>query len=369
MRIGYMGNIESPNMRVWIEEMRERGADAVALTLNQPSWNVEWAHIEISQPPVRGLGLGRRMIARQVAQLCELRGIDVLHNHGADRYAFWARGSRVRPRVITCWGSDVLRLSTKPIGHRFGVRMALRSADAITVGSQHLLDAAVRAGARKESCLLVGWGVDTASFQRDEQARVRIRGEWGFQDRAVVVSARLHKPLYRIDLIIRAFAVARQRDPKLALVVAGWGSETQRLQTLVDELGLGTDVHFMGRVAGDDWPSMVDVYSGADVFCSIPETDGGPLSVLEAMSCELPAVVSDVPVMREWITHFESGLIWQDGTESGLADLLILAAASDESMGRQARRYVLEHHERTAEMDRVHGLYERLVYDAAHARG
>jgi len=276
--------------------------------------------------------------------------------------SFWARGSGVRPRVVTCWGSDVLRLGTKSLEHRLGVRLALTSADVVTVGSQHLLHAAVRAGAREDRCVLVGWGVDTARFRPDEFARARVRTDWGFQVRDVVLSTRLHKPLYRIDTIIRAFSLAREENPKLALVVAGWGPETEMLEKLVCELGIGEHVRFIGRVSMEDRPSMADVYAGADVFCSIPETDGGPLSVLEAMACELPVVVADIPVMREWISHSRDGYIWSSQTETGLAALLLEAAtAAGREAGRRAREYVKSHHERSVQMDKIHQLYASLV--------
>jgi L-malate glycosyltransferase len=368
VRVGYTGNFESPNTQVWLEEMASRGVEPVAISEERPSWDVEWAPLSISAPKVRGLGLGRIEIARGMASACAQARIDLLHNHQVDHHAVWGVLSRYRPRVITCWGSDVLRLSSRPLRDRLEVRATLRSADAITVGSRHLLDAAVHAGARSRRCVLVGWGADTTDYRRNEGARARIRTDWGFEDRAVVLSARLHKPLYHVDTILRAFALAHDHDARIALVVAGWGPETERLKRLAGELEVEAHVRFVGRISRHGWPSMPDVYSGADVFCSIPETDGGPLSVLEAMACELPVVVRDLPVMREWVSHASNGFIWDDGTDEGLARLLVTAAGADAVVGRQARSYVQAHHERSSEMDTVCELYERLVTRVTQSR-
>ena len=361
MRVGYMGNIEHQNTRVWLEEMAARGVEPVAICETAPSWDVEWAPLRVEPPRVRGLGLGRLSITRNLAAICRDRRLDILHNHQANRHAMWARSSGFRPRVITCWGSDVLLIGEKTREVRAGVRRALSSADAVTVGSHHLLEAAVAAGARRDRCVLVGWGVDTERFQRDETARARIRTEWGFEERIVVLSNRMLKPLYRVDAIVRAFAIARAASPALALVIAGSGPEEEHLRTLSVELGVADDVRFIGLVTRDAWPLMTDVLSGADAYCSVPYSDGGPLSVLEAMSMELPIVASDVPVMREWLIPDKSGILWDGLDEEGLASHILTVASVGDTMGARGRAFVVSHHDRALEMDRVKGMYERLL--------
>ncbi|MBN2839410.1 MAG: glycosyltransferase [Coriobacteriia bacterium] len=360
MRVGFTGNAESPIFRVWVDEMRKRGIDAVAIGPEYPSWDVEWAEIALRPPRIRGVGLGRRDIARQLASICRDGRIDVLHSHEARRHAFWARSSSFRPRVVSCWGSDVLRLHQTPLGHRLGVRMALHSADAVLVGSKVLLRAAVAAGARKSRCHLVGWGVDLEIYQRRPDARARIRAEWGFEDRVVVVSTRQHRPLYRIPLIIEGFAEALRQKPNLALVISGEGPETPRLRVLAESLQLGESVRFIGAVPHDGWPSMADVLSGGDLYCSVPETDGGPLSVLEAMACELPVVASDIGVMREWIEPGVSGVLTQP-TAADVAAAMLAVVSSLPVLSQGARRYVESSHERAREMDAAVDLYVRLV--------
>lgn len=360
MRVGFTGNTESPIFRAWVYEMRARGIDAVAIGPEHPSWDIAWAPIILRPPRVRGLGLGRRDIARQVVAACRDHGIDVLHSHEARRHAFWARSSGFRPRVVSCWGSDVLRLGETPLGHRVGVRMALRSADAVLAGSQVLLEAAVAAGARRSRCRLIGWGVDLDVYRRMPESRARIRAEWGFEDRVVVVSTRQHKPLYRIPLIIEGFAQALQERSDLALVVVGDGPETARAKSRAEELGVSEAVRFVGAVPHDSWPAMPDVLSGGDLYVSVPETDGGPLSVLEAMACELPVVASDIPAMREWIDGEGTGVLVQP-TDAAVAAGILEARDSAEPMGSAARRYVENRHDRRQEMDAAASLYRSLL--------
>ncbi len=360
MRVGFTGNSESPIFRAWVDEMERRGIEPLVISPEKPSWDVEWAQIVLRAPGVRGLGIGRRDIARQMTSVCRESRVDCIHSHEARRHAFWARASGFRPRVVSCWGSDVLRLGETPLGHRIGVNMALHTADAVLVGSNVLLGAAVAAGARRSRCALIGWGVDLDAYRRRVEARERIRAEWGFDNRKVVISTRQHRPLYRISLIIEGFAAAREVEPDLALVVVGEGSETPRLRALAESFDLGMAVRFIGAVPYSGWPTMPDVLSGGDLYCSVPETDGGPLSVLEAMACELPVVASRIPVMTEWIRSGVNGVLVSPSAGDVAAGILETRAALS-VLGKGARAYVESNHDRSREMEAAVELYSRLM--------
>lgn len=361
MRVAYMGNLDSQIARTWIGEMQQRGVEPFALTSKQPSWDIPWTPITPQVPRIKGLGLGRRYLGAQVSKACADLTIDVLHSHEARGHVIWAQTSKFHPHVVSCWGSDVLRLEENSAEHRRRIHQALRQADSVTVGSRDLERAAIAAGARRDRCRLIGWGVDTSRYRRDDAGRSRIRHQWGLENRLVVASTRRHEPLYRIDAIIDAFAAARAADSRLALVIASYGSLSEQLRQQAERLGISDDVRFTGRLPDEGWPRIVDVLRGADAFCSVPETDGGPLSVLEAMACELPVVSRDIPVMQEWINEGVTGLLWSGNDVDVLAGLLVKAVCQREHMGPAARQYVRETHERANEMDKARALYDELA--------
>jgi len=181
------------------------------------------------------------------------------------------------------------------------------------------------------------------------------------EGRTVVLSTRQLYPLYRVDAIVRAAAIAQRSAPDIALVIVGDGPEKDQIEALARELGLTGSCVFTGGIWSNEWPSMPDVYAAADVYCSVAETDGGPLSVLEAMAAELPVIVSDVPVLQQWVGQTGAGLLWEDGTDEGLARLLLKAIESRTDMGKAGRAYVMANHRRSVEMDRVRELYDELV--------
>ncbi len=84
------------------------------------------------------------------------------------------------------------------------------------------------------------------------------------------------------DLLAEAFLAARERDPRLHLVLAGGGPE----ETLLRER-LGEHATFLGWLEGDE---LADAYASADVFLFASRTDTFGQVLLEAQASGLPVV-------------------------------------------------------------------------------
>ncbi|HXY65524.1 MAG TPA: glycosyltransferase family 1 protein [Mycobacterium sp.] len=106
-------------------------------------------------------------------------------------------------------------------------------------------------------------------------------------------------PYKNCEGMLRAWVIARPEIGDRQLVIVG-DSEDQSyvasLRALTDELGIGADVLFVGRVPHDE---TVFFYRAADalVYPSFDETFGLP--ILEAMACGCPVVTSDASSMPE----------------------------------------------------------------------
>jgi glycosyltransferase involved in cell wall biosynthesis len=94
--------------------------------------------------------------------------------------------------------------------------------------------------------------------------------------------------------LLRAVALTRTKHPDVQLWIVGGGPLEFSLRKLSDELAMNDCVTFFGEQT-DVSPFML----AADVFVSSSVTEGLPVSLLEAMSVGLPAVVTDVGGMSE----------------------------------------------------------------------
>ncbi|WP_035358846.1 glycosyltransferase [Edaphobacter aggregans] len=131
-------------------------------------------------------------------------------------------------------------------------------------------------------------------------------------------------PIKSLHTLIRASVLAAPRVPGLRLWIVGHGHERQRLEDLVKELGAGEVVTF--------WGERLDVagfFSVADVYCMSSTSEGLPMSLLQAMSAGLPAIVTDVGGMAEVVKNAHAGLTTPVGDSDAMAEAIV-QMASDE---------------------------------------
>jgi glycosyltransferase involved in cell wall biosynthesis/predicted metal-dependent phosphoesterase TrpH len=119
-------------------------------------------------------------------------------------------------------------------------------------------------------------GVD---FDRFSPAR-RVAGAFG-DGINVMYSGRLTREK-GADLLADAFLAARERDPRLHLVLAGGGPEEDMLRDR-----LGAHATFLGWLEGDE---LADAYASADLFLFASRTDTFGQVLLEAQASGLPVV-------------------------------------------------------------------------------
>jgi glycosyltransferase involved in cell wall biosynthesis len=129
----------------------------------------------------------------------------------------------------------------------------------------------------------------------------------------VVTVARLD-PVKRLDVLLGALA---ELDDVHAIVV-GYGPEERWLKAMVEDLGLGERVRFVGYQQ-DVWPWL----AACDVFALSSDWEGMPNAVLEAMGAGLPVVATAAGGTPDVVVDGETGLLVPPG------DPVALAAALD----------------------------------------
>ena len=211
------------------------------------------------------------------------------------------------PIVLTLWGSDVLVTPHLSRLHRWMVRDALRAAAFWTADSAHVLAEAEKVAevSRPAAHIVIGvdaWPADLSRLWSQKMDRF--------------LTCRLHKPLYRIDSVIQAFAALAPRHPTWCLEVAAAGPETASLQSLAGRLGVADRVQFTGYL---DAAAMARSNQRARVYVSFPSSDGTSVSLLEAMAQGCLPVVSDLPANREWVVDRLNGLVVRHPTELAAA--------------------------------------------------
>jgi len=143
-----------------------------------------------------------------------------------------------------------------------------------------------------------------------------------------------------VDVIARAFVQAARQRPELRLLLLGNGSQAASLRSIFQDGGVSEQVHFAGQVTQADLPRY---YRAADLYLCASHSDGTSISLLEAMACGRPALVSDIPGNCEWVTPGQEGWLFTDGSVPRLAEAILAALEQRDrlaEMGRAARALV-----------------------------
>jgi polysaccharide pyruvyl transferase CsaB len=133
-------------------------------------------------------------------------------------------------------------------------------------------------------------------------------------------------PVKDISTLIRGFALAAARQPKLRLLIAGEGQEEAALKTLAAELGVSEKVSFLGWI--DDTDSF---YNALDINALTSLSETFPYALTEGVRFRLATVSSRVGGVPTLIDHGVNGLLFEARDAEGLAGHL-LALAEDRAL-------------------------------------
>jgi L-malate glycosyltransferase len=362
MRIAYLSIGGHIHTERWLGYFVDRGHEVHLLTV-QP-FPIPGVTIHDIRTGIPFKPLHYAVALRKVKRILRDIRPDLLHTHFLTGYGYWGAFSGFHPNVLTVWGDDVyLTPRTSFLKGRLA-RYALKRADLITGDSKDILDEAVKMGARPEACHVIQWGVDLEAFRPDAPSDVRRR--LGIPGEApVVISIRsFTQPYYNIDLIVRAIPGILKHRPDAHFVIAGNEGDDSALRALAAELSIDRGVHFVGKIPHEELPAYL---VASDVFLSVPSVDATAVSLLEAMACGTPVVVSSLDSALEWVTDGESGLAVAPRDLPGLQSAVLRLIESPglrSEFGRTSAAIVRERADHNVHMARMEELCLGLIGDS-----
>lgn len=329
----------------------------------------------VAQSRVSWLGKFARVVvmahymeAQHRAILAEVRenGGDVIHAHWAiptGPAAVMAARKLHLPSVITMHGGDVYVNPEQ--GYDFptrwyvrpALRWTLRHAGALTAITEDCRQHALRAGAPAEHIRLVFNGTDLRRFSPAENGN---RGDSRFGPHMVFACRQLF-PRKGIRFLLEAGAELKSQFPDLKIVLAGDGFERPELARLAAELGIASDVTFLGWVPNVELPQYYRA-AAVSVIPSLEEGFGIPAA--EAMGCEVAVVASDAGGLPEVVENGVTGIVVPRGDAKALAQAIGSLLADPQrrrSMGQAGRERAL----RLFDWDRSAQQFEEIYREVA----
>ena len=269
---------------------------------------------------------------------------DLIHAGPIQTCAFLAVLSGFHPILTMSWGFDLMQDAERNGWMKRITRYVLRHSDFFTSDAQITRDKAVAYGMNPDRTVVFPWGVDLKHFSPEQLTVskktqvVKPKTQNARRKSFVLFCNRSWEPRYGVDVLAKAFVkVAKQRE-EVSLLLLGGGSQTNALRQILMNGGVLDRVQFGGHVSQRDLPRW---YHMADLYISPSHVDGSSVSLMEALACGLPALVSDIPANQEWVSEGVNGWLFPDGNADILAEKILAVIAQRRKLtqiGRAARR-------------------------------
>ncbi len=366
MRILYFTRDYTPHDYRFLSSLAKSGHEIYSLRLERKSNVLEDRSLpyEVHQVHWRG-GTGPAAWRDYPALWLDLKRVlrtiqpDVLHAGPVPTVAFLAAMSGFHPLVSMSWGSDLLRdIDNDRVQYR-AAHYALKKSDVLIGDCRAVQQKAQELGFPVERVVLFPWGVDLDQFSPGPGDALRALRGW--QDAFILLSLRSWEPVYGVDVVARAFVRAAKQEPNLRLLLLGGGSQASQIREILQRGGVEERVFFGGQM---NYNQLPDYYRSADLYLSASHSDGSSVSLMEALACGRPVLVSDIPGNREWLENSPAGWLFKDGDEYDLADGILNACRNRgklDEIGQFARSLAEERADWSQNFQKLLGAYRMAV--------
>lgn len=293
---------------LWLSHLDRQKFNPVVLTLH-PGYADFW------EVPIEELGIPLYMIPHRqtrLIRLCEIiRVLKPFHPqliHGWHLFASAYAG--VAASVLATKSLAGIRHTYDAfLANPLEARLTLLTVDAILTNSKNAAcELSKEKLCRKKQIFTVPNAVETPAGARGA-LREKLSRQFNISGEKVWIGSigRLD-PLKKFDLALVSFSQVFKVHPDLHFILIGDGPEMQKLQSLVQKLGIAEHVTFTGEI-----PNAKDMLPALDIFCFSSVDEGMPNVVMEAAAAGLPILTWKLPFYEEILEHGRTGILVEAG--------------------------------------------------------
>ncbi len=341
MKILFISAANSTHTIKWVNSLSEQGHEVhLAFNKNHAPINEMISNYVIIHKLFFGGSISYFLNSLQLKYLFHKIKPNVVNAHYASGYGTLSRLAKVKPLVLSVWGSDVYDFPYKSKFNMRLIRNNLKYANKIASTSESMAQQVHKLVDLKNEIAITPFGVDIDKFKPITVQKNDSEFTFGI--------VKTLEDKYGIDYLIKAFALfcehlENNNDTTSAkLVIFGKGSKEMELKELANALNVNDKIIFKGFVENGLLPSEINKF---DVFClgSISESFG--VAAVEAMACGKPIIATDASGFKEIVVDGVTGFLVERKNEVAMAEkmkILFNDAELRQSMGVQGRKRVLE---------------------------
>jgi glycosyltransferase involved in cell wall biosynthesis len=179
------------------------------------------------------------------------------------------------------------------------------------------------------------------------------------EDKKQILWVGRYVPGKGVEYLIEAFSYVQKKIPGTHLVLIGEGPEKAAIEDRVRKLHLQTSVTFIDHLENEELP---EIYKNSDVFVLPSLMEGVPRTILEAMSCGVPVVITDLSHLVGIVEGAGFVVPPKDPALLSAAIFTILEETSlAEKMGQRGRNRIEQDYSWEDTVEKTFALYESVI--------
>lgn len=313
MKICLIADATSVHTVRWAEYFAQQGDEVHLITYEPPIQDISGVTIHVIQSRFDSLYLAFMPRHLKIYLLVKKLKPDIVHAHFISKFGFHAAFLNFRPVVMSAWGTDILNVPHWSKILWYFTKKSLERADLIYSASGDILEKITTIfGISPKKVKINTHGVDVEMFK----PMAKIKSE----EKIIILSNRNLYPVYNIKTLLDAIPLIIKKYPSAQFKIIGEGPEEKELKEYASSLDIDQYIEWMGWTDPLKMPTNLNF---CDIFVSTAISDGTPVSMLEAMACGKPCIMTDVGGVSEWIKNGETGYLVQPKDPEELAERII----------------------------------------------
>lgn len=304
--------------------LAEKGHEVHFITYDQPvrmgaaKSNIFYHEVTVTEYPLFKYAPYELVLTSKMVEVIEYHDLELLHVHYAIPHAsaafmarsIMARKGRYVPFITTLHGTDIT-LVGKDASYRPVITFAINESDAVTAVSASLREDTFDNFDIYRQIEVIHNFIDVERYTQPLNKELQL--SYAPNGEKLLVHTSNFRPVKRIDDIIRAFAILKEKLP-VKLLLIGDGPDRSRVQMLCKELGTCDSVIMLGKLKRPE-----EIMAVADLYIQASEHESFGLSALEAMASGIPVVSTNAGGIPEVVEDKVSGILCDVGDFKALA--------------------------------------------------
>ncbi|OYR53895.1 LPS biosynthesis protein [Halorubrum sp. Ea1] len=166
--------------------------------------------------------------------------------------------------------------------------------------------------------------------------------------------------------LLRAFSKLTTKFTDLKLKIVGDGPLKGELEAKAVKLNISNQVEFLGEIPNERLPK---IYDNSSVFVLPSFSEGLPRTVLEAMACSTPVVVTNLPQLQPIVEG--AGITVDPGNSTQLFDAakhLLNSPEERAQMGKCGREKIVENYSWRNTVERTTNIYRDILRNSTKSK-